>query len=526
MRSYIQRSPVEQSSVEPPFETDPTFIKGIWEDVRSYSTLTTDDMKSKTIPSSAAYTKGSASYNNSYLRPKKIRIFESLGITDKYLELDNTPTRGNLGSFYVDWTNTTFLKRLVSMVKTYKHRGENEAEWESKIYSKFLREDITPQEKTKPDILFKIQDLDFIDIGLQRKLKPIISLISRDGKNLLPPEQIDKQQRRQSANSFPPSIEDTEKEVPESRRSIIPDMIFAARAYPCSEDAFVTGGKFPAIRNLSDHDVYPPYLLVESKPTKDKETEAKQPTALLAAMLLLERLKLRVMLNNTKYDDLCIFILTCCGPRITIWKMSFDNIKKNPAGLIGYNMHPIRPYDITEESDLKGLCQKINNIHLFGLTSHKNSVLADLNACFDSEIQFDPEYIDLRALRLNKADAGTTARLEIGEEISELPETTLNMPGNPSGALLEPYSSNRQGSSNKRRKPSLSPLDDLPKRKRGRPRKEPQTDDVIADHREISLDIPGTSSGTPLKPRFLNRQGNSNRMQPLRRCKELKVRTS
>ena len=49
--------------------------------------------------------------------------------------------------------------------------------------------------------------------------------------------------------------------------------------------------------------------------------------------------------------------------------------------IISYKMHPIEEYDITEISFLKALCQRINSIHLFGLTTYKFRVLADLDAC-------------------------------------------------------------------------------------------------------------------------------------------------
>ncbi|KAL9112655.1 MAG: hypothetical protein Q9187_007743 [Circinaria calcarea] len=524
------RFPAKQSPKPPVgFETDPAFIKSIWEDVQNYLTLTTVTMKTKSELPSTLPAKGSASYNRTTLKPRRIQIFENRDVNDKYSELDNTPTRYNLGPFYVDYNDPKFLERLVLMAKSYENR-ENEAEWESQIYSKILREHITPQGKTKPHLSSERQDLDFIDIGLQRKLKPIISLTSRDGKILLPPEQKDKQKSRQSANNFPPPIEGTEKEIPESRRSIIPDMIFAPRAYPCSEDAFIPGKRFPAIRNFSDHNVYPPYLLVESKPVAAQETEAKQPTALLAAMLLLERLKLRVMFNNIKYDDLCIFVITCCGPCIKIWKMSFDSKERDLDCIIGYKMHPIGEYDITEISFLKALCQRINNIHLFGLTTYKSSVLADLNACCNDEVQFDPEYIDLRSLRLNKPDAGTTAVLEIGEEIADPSEIASDIPGDPSGVPLEPRPLNQQGNSNRKRSLSSKPPDDLKKRP-GRPRKKLKINNDIAGPPQLVSDIPGDFLNTLLEPRSLNQQGNSNKtarcfLEPPRPFKETRARTS
>lgn len=57
--------------------------------------------------------------------------------------------------------------------------------------------------------------------------------------------------------------------------------------------------------------------------------------ALLAIMLLSERLKLRVQSGNQAYQDLCIFAMTCRSRSVKVWKMVFDGEEKDESCLIG-----------------------------------------------------------------------------------------------------------------------------------------------------------------------------------------------
>ena len=140
----------------------------------------------------------------------------------------------------------------------------------------------------------------------------------------------------------------------------------------------------PAIRSLYDHDLFPPYLIAENRRRSTAEEETSQSTALLAAMLLLERLKLHILSGSYAYQDLCIFVVTCCGESVKVWKMVFDGEEKDEGRLIGYKMQRMASYDISCEESLKELGQQINHIHLYGLLIHETGVWADLNAFEDS----------------------------------------------------------------------------------------------------------------------------------------------
>lgn len=50
---------------------------------------------------------------------------------------------------------------------------------------------------------------------------------------------------------------------------------------------------------------------------------------LSAAMLLLERLKLRILSGNYAYQDLCVFVVTCCGESMKVWNIVFGGEEKD-----------------------------------------------------------------------------------------------------------------------------------------------------------------------------------------------------
>ena len=89
-------------------------------------------------------------------------------------------------------------------------------------------------------------------------LNPRFLLISSVGRILLPLKETIEHRRSKSANNFPPT-EDTEKEVPENRRHVFLDMVYAARAYRFNEKVLSHSIAFPAVRNMASHDLYPPY---------------------------------------------------------------------------------------------------------------------------------------------------------------------------------------------------------------------------------------------------------------------------
>ncbi|KAL9122949.1 MAG: hypothetical protein Q9187_000504, partial [Circinaria calcarea] len=440
-------SPAEPSPVESfGFETDPTIIKGIWEDVRNHLTLTTTAMKTQSGIPSTAHAKGSLSYNTNYLKPRRINIFTYADNNDSHSELDNVPTRRNLGPFYVDHDDKAFLEDIISNVEIFIARRENEGQWESNIYSWFLRPNMSAPGYSEPDAPSESQDPNYVpkDNKASRQIKPGFSLISPDGKILLPPMDDIENKRRKSANSLPPK-EGTEKHVSANRSHIFPDMIFAPRAYKRNDNyqVFHTGRAYPAIRNLHSLDLYPPYLIVENKPTDAQETEARQPIALLAAMLLFERLKLRVIGGNYRYQNLCIFIITCCGPSVTIWKMSFAGEEKDEGCLIGYKLYPIGEYNIINRQMLTTLCQRINNIHLYGLTTHKFSILADLNASVEKRLHL--EDLDLLALRVKKVGTEFVVEAQRSENTEDtLDSSLLTLPKAPSNPASNPLSPARQ----------------------------------------------------------------------------------
>ncbi|KAL9118763.1 MAG: hypothetical protein Q9187_004687 [Circinaria calcarea] len=449
------RFPAKQSPAKPSigFETDPAFIKSIWEDVQNYLTLTTTTMKTLSKIPSTAHAKGSRSYNTNYLKPRRINIFPYADNQDLYSELDNIPTRRILGPFYVDHDDKAFLEDIISNVRVFLARRENEGQWESDIYSWFLRPNILAPGYSEPDVPSESQDPNYIpkDNKASRQIKPGFSLISPEGRILLPPMHAIENNRRKSVNSLPPR-EDTETHVSPNRRHISPDMIFAPRACKGNSnyETFHTGQAYPAIRNLYPLDLYPPYLIVENKPTDTQETEAKQPIALLAAMLLFERLKLRIIGGHYNCQDLCIFVMTCCGSNVTIWKMSFAGEEKDQGYLIGYKLHPIKQYNIAHRQMLTKLCQRINNIHMYGLTTHKANVLADLDASVEKGLHL--EDLDLLALCVKKVGTDLMVEVQRSENIKEISDhsssTLPQAPPNPASTTLSPAPQDNTGRKN------------------------------------------------------------------------------
>lgn len=111
----------------------------------------------------------------------------------------------------------------------------------------------------------------------------------------------------------------TTYEEESSIRGLKPDFIYASSISLLKDNASYT--QYPAIRTFAYLHLLPPYLIGGFKNTKTKDMEARQPLALVGAMLLLERVKLRRPSSNPSLDDLKLFTITCCGTLVTIYCM-------------------------------------------------------------------------------------------------------------------------------------------------------------------------------------------------------------
>lgn len=95
-----------------------------------------------------------------------------------------------------------------------------------------------------------------------------------------------------------------------------PDFMYASLISLLKDYALYT--QYLTLRTFAYLDLLPPYIIGESKNTKTKDKDARQPLALVGVMLL-ERVKLGKLSRNPSLYDIRIFTLTCCGTLVTIY---------------------------------------------------------------------------------------------------------------------------------------------------------------------------------------------------------------
>lgn len=138
--------------------------------------------------------------------------------------------------------------------------------------------------------------------------------------------------------------------------------------------------EYPAIRTFATIGLLPPYLIGEFKNSMTKKMEAQQPLALAAAMLLLERVKLRRLSKNSSLDDLRVYTFTCCGTLITFYYMTIPPANNEAGELLSYEMRLCRSYSLIDRKEIIELTQTPNRIHSYGQTAPLQGIMSDIEA--------------------------------------------------------------------------------------------------------------------------------------------------
>ena len=173
----------------------------------------------------------------------------------------------------------------------------------------------------------------------------------------------------------------------------------------------------PGFRTTSGFDrrlVLPPYLLQQSKSRREYVESAREHLMLLSAGCLHERLLLKVLSRkptNAKHielDDTCrVYAMTCCGELTTVyaimlrdvWSERYHQDKSNEP--IVYDFCRLHDFNIVDREQCKALCECINSMHLWAISTHYDSVLKD-GMSADASLLRDPEDLESIAFRYGK----------------------------------------------------------------------------------------------------------------------------
>lgn len=318
----------------------------------------------------------------------------------------------------------------------------SEYQWATDVFAKFLPVQMYPPRSNK--------DL----IKLRRQQQPYVSMTSGNYV-LLPPKdlQVDSVSSKASQKLGPIKRkkristlskldtkggfglnEPTEgcsvttyKEDP-SIRGLKPDFIYASSISLLKDNAIYT--QYPAIRTFASLDLLPPYLVGEFKNTKSKDMEARQPLALVGAMLLLERVKLRRLSSNPSLDDLKIFTITSGGTLVTINCMKVPPGKDKSGEFLSFEMEWFRSFSLIYQDQIINMANALNCIHAYGRTTHLRSILEDIEAIKGTRSFAD---IDKRAYEYK-----ASITFEIGDELIILDEgSKANIMAPPESSPLE-----------------------------------------------------------------------------------------
>ena len=440
--------PTKQTCLKPPRLTprlppltDPTETETLWAIVRK-------KMANTTAISSAGKQKagkGTFSYRDNELESRKIAITaSSRQPAYEWLQSIDPASGQELGGLYLE-VSPDFASEIQDWALCFSTFDPpmSEYQWATDVFAKFLPVQMYPP-RSKKDL-----------IRLSRQQQPYVSMTSGNYV-LLPPKdlQVDSVsskasqklgpiKRKKRISTLPKldtkdgfglneptegSFVTTYKEDP-SIRGLKPDFMYASSMSLLKDNAIYT--QYPAIRTFASLDLLPPYLIGEIKNTKTKDMEARPPLALVGAMLLLERVKLRRLSSNSSLDDLKIFTITCCGTLVTIYCMKVPPGKDKSGELLSFEMEWFRSFSLIYQDQIINMANALNCIHAYGRTVHLRSILEDIEAIKGTRSFAD---IDKRAYEYKASNT-----FEIGDELIIFDE------GSKANTMAPPESSPLEG---------------------------------------------------------------------------------
>lgn len=336
--------------------------------------------KADTYNTSTATETRPAKIRDMELRLRKIEIVEgSVQEGSKWLPGIDPLALTEIGHLQLtssaEFTRT--VRKWAHSYSTFSSPAKPEFQWTADIYSKFL-----PQQAEPPGVAGDT-------LRLHRELQPWVSLKLGDYV-LLPPKDVTmegpggrRKKKRVSelpaelgSVTAPPSLQTMQAQ----QQRMCPDIMYASSLSALESHANYI--KYPAIRTFASIRLLPPYLIGEFKNTEAQETEAHKSLAMLGAMLLLERVKLRRQSLKPTLADLKLFALTCCGPLVTLYCMTIPTTgeKVRIGDLLSYHMIRCSAYDLSDESSIADLARTMNRIHTYGRTRHLAGIKNDLDA--------------------------------------------------------------------------------------------------------------------------------------------------
>lgn len=404
--------------------TDPNETKNLWAIVRK-------QIANTRAISSAGKEKaenGTFSYRDIELESRKITITESsLQPVYEWLPSIDQASGQELGGLYLDPTSN-FAREIQDWALCFRTFDPpmSEYQWATDVFAKFLPVQMYPPRSKKDSI------------KLRRQQQPYVSITSGDYV-LLPPKDLSVStkasqnlgsiKRKRRISTLPKldtkdgfglneptegSIVTKYKKGPSSR-GVKPDFMYASSISLLKDYALYT--RYPALRTFAYLDLLPPYIIGKFKNTKTKDMEARQPLALVGAMLLLERVKLRRLSSNPSLDDIRIFTLTCCGTLVTIDCMKIPPGNDKPAELLSFEMEWFRSFSLIDHDQIIGMANALNSIHTYGRTVHLQRILEDIQAIKGTRSFAD---IDKRAYEYKASNT-----FELGDELIILDEGNM-----------------------------------------------------------------------------------------------------
>ena len=373
-------------SLSPP-STNSDEISELWARVRS---STQQDQMPQPNPKVAG--KGTNDYRIRELEPRRITIVE----TGTQSMLPHTPAapQPELEDLYVPVEDDQFINKVRKWVKwcsSVNSPALPEFQWTTDVYLLFFRKrDEAPDEDEKEETT-----------KLERSLQPWVSL-KQNEDILLPPKEV------LLADDSLPSLRSGKRDAKKRKRvSVLPDEILMDGTSRKDTDSASKGQQtgmrpdimyassisrhvdpigmyriYPAMRTFMAINQLPPYIIGEFKSTLGQVFEAQQSLALVGAMMLLERVKLRRMSPNPALDDIKLFMVTCCAMQVDIYCMVIRTTgDRCQAGeLLSYDMYLCSTYFLSEKSDIKLFGETLNQIHVYGQTTHLDGIKRDLSA--------------------------------------------------------------------------------------------------------------------------------------------------